>query len=354
MVWYIRFLKTPKFYQKGHVRALITITTDLGDDFYPTDLTLYAIIVATESEENRMSKWQTVKWESGMRNLWVDIVNLGAGPPVDLQLVVNSKQSREGVSVLLEDIPEILGVWSDTFDWDKYQASNVVERRYRTDSGHERAVLEETGESIARHIWDAGIALTAFLSKVVLQPRPTSDLAKLLQRNTPRGPRILELGSGCGIVGLQVAGSCSTSDVLLTDLPEAMNILNHNVEYTRLACRRDKLASTVLDWDEPLPERVAEQQPDLVILSDCTYNPDSIPGLVKTLSSVAKISPDALIVVSLKVRHDSEAIFFDLMAGAEFIEAEHTTIPLPDRYRSVTGQALEVIEIYVYRRRKSG
>lgn len=133
-----------------------------------------------------------------------------------------------------------------------------------------------------------------------------------------------------------------------------MNILNHNVEYTRLACRRDKLASTVLDWDEPLPERVAEQQPDLVILSDCTYNPDSIPGLVKTLSSVAKISPDALIVVSLKVRHDSEAIFFDLMAGAEFIEAEHTTIPLPDRYRSVTGQALEVIEIYVYRRRKSG
>lgn len=153
MVWYIRFLKTPKFYQKGHVRALITITTDLGDDFYPTDLTLYAIIVATESEENRMSKWQTVKWKGGMRNLWVDIVNLGAGPPVGLRLVVNSKQSREGISVLLEDIPEILGVWSDTFDWDKYQASNVIERRYRTDSGHERAVLEETGESIARHIW---------------------------------------------------------------------------------------------------------------------------------------------------------------------------------------------------------
>ena len=156
------------------------------------------------------------------------------------------------------------------------------------------------------------------------------------------------------MVGLQVADFCSTSDVLLTDLPEAMDILNHNVEYTRLDSSRDKIASTVLDWDEPLPGRVAKQRPDLVIVSDCTYNPDSIPGLVKTLSSVAKISPDALIVVSLKVRHDSEAIFFDLMAAAEFFEAEHTTIPLPDRYRSVTGQALEVIEVYVYRSRKSG
>lgn len=156
MVWYIRFLKTPKLDQKGrrsHVRALITVTTDLGDDFYPADLTLHAIIVTTEYEKDWMSEWQTVKWESGMRTLWIDIVNLDASPSVDLRLVVNSKQSKEGHSVLLETIPEILGVWSDTFDRDKDQASNLVERRYKTDSGHDRAVLEETGESIARHLW---------------------------------------------------------------------------------------------------------------------------------------------------------------------------------------------------------
>ena len=88
-----------------------------------------------------------------MRALWIDALNLNAGPPVDLRLVVNSTKSKEGNSVLIENIPEILGVWSDTFDWDKDQASNVVERRYRTGSGQERTVLEETGESIARHIW---------------------------------------------------------------------------------------------------------------------------------------------------------------------------------------------------------
>lgn len=195
--------------------------------------------------------------------------------------------------------------------------------------------------------------MTAFLSTLVLQPRPTSDLAKLLQRTTPRGLRILELGSGCGLVGLQVADLCSTSDVLLTDLPEAMDVLNHNVEHARFVSNRGKTATAILNWDEPLPERVAKQRLDLVIVSDCTYNPDSIPGLVKTLSSIAINSPNASVVVSMKVRHDSEAIFFELMVGAEFAEAEHTAIPLPDRYRSETGQELEVVEVYMYRSRKS-
>lgn len=200
---------------------------------------------------------------------------------------------------------------------------------------------------------DAGIALAAYLSTLMLQQRTISDLAKLLQRSTPRGPRILELGSGCGIVGLEIAALCSAGNVLLTDLPAAMDILNHNVERAKLITSRGKLATAVLDWDEPLPERVRKQRFDLMIVSDCTYNPDSVPALVKTLSAVAENSSDALILVSLKVRHDSEAIFFDLMASAEFVEAEHDAIPLPDRHRSETGQELEAVEIYVYRRQKA-
>ncbi len=199
---------------------------------------------------------------------------------------------------------------------------------------------------------DAGVALVAFLSTLALQPMSTSNLAKLLRTST-RAPRILELGSGCGLVGLQVADLCSTSDVLLTDLSDAMDILNHNVERSRFTSSRGKIATAVLDWDEALPELVVKKRFDLVILSDCTYNPDSVPGLVRTLNSVAKVSPNILAVVSLKVRHDSEAIFFDLMADAGFAETEHVAIPLPDRCRSDSGQELEVVEVYIYRSRMS-
>ena len=154
-------------------------------------------------------------------------------------------------------------------------------------------------------------------------------------------------------MGLQVADLCSTSDVLLTDLSDTMDMLNHNVERSRFISSRGKVATAVLDWDEALPELVAKKRFDLVILSDCTYNPDSVPGLVRTLNSVAKISPNALVVVSLKVRHDSEAIFFDLMADAGFAETEHVAVPLPDRCRSDSGQELEVVEVYIYRSRMS-
>lgn len=150
MVWYIRFLKTPKINQHGHVRALITVTTDLGDEFYPIDLTLYATITG---ENNWTSEWRTVEWKSGMRNLWIDIGSVDADPPVDSRLVVNSKPNNEGNSISMEGIPEILAVWSDTFDKGKSQAGSMIERRYRTPSGFERTTVEETGESIARHIW---------------------------------------------------------------------------------------------------------------------------------------------------------------------------------------------------------
>ena len=200
---------------------------------------------------------------------------------------------------------------------------------------------------------DAGIALVAFLSTIRSDWNSKSDLARILQLSAPRGPRILELGSGCGIAGSHLADLCPNSEVLFTDLPDAMDILNHNVNRAESFSSRSKLATAVLDWEEPLPDSLAEQRFDLVILSDCTYNSGSIPGLVKTLGSIARTSPDAVVVVSLKVRHDSEAIFFDLMADADFIEAERTAVPLPDRYRSETGQALEVVDIYVYRCRKS-
>ena len=187
----------------------------------------------------------------------------------------------------------------------------------------------------------------------MLQPRPTSNLARLLQRSEPQGLSILELGSGCGITGLHIADLCCRSTVLLTDLPDAMEILNRNVEFAQPVSSGAKLTAAVLDWDAPVPEMVAKQRFDLVVLSDCTYNSDSIPGLVKTLSSIARSSPHTLIVISLKVRHDSEAIFFDLMTRADFVRAERTAIPLPDRCRSKTGQDLEMVEIYLYRSRTS-
>lgn len=194
---------------------------------------------------------------------------------------------------------------------------------------------------------DAGIVLATCLSHTVSQPQSMPSLAKVLKHNT-HSPRVIELGSGCGIVGLEIAHLCPASDVYLTDLPEAMDILHHNINEAKFTSTRGRVAAAILEWDKPLPDDIAKNQYDLLIVSDCTYNSDSIPALVRTLAALIAKSPGALIVISMKVRHDSEAIFFDLMAEARLTKTDLTTIELPDRIRQATQQPLEVVDIYVY------
>jgi predicted RNA methylase len=203
--------------------------------------------------------------------------------------------------------------------------------------------------SYFRNIRDAGIALVAFLGNVTRKPFPETPLAMNLTRIT-HGPKVLELGSGCGIVGLEIARLCPTSDVLLTDLPEAMAIMEYNVSEVKGSSAIGKIATAILDWDDALPAMIKQTQYDLVIVSDCTYNSDNIPALVKTLAAVVNKSPAALVVVSMKVRHDSEAIFFELMAEAGFVTVEDYAISLHDQQRGHNAQERDVVNVFVFRK----
>jgi len=77
----------------------------------------------------------------------------------------------------------------------------------------------------------------------------------------------------------------------------------------------------------------------------------SLPDLVKTLSALAEVSPLVRVLISLKRRHPSEAILFDLLDSAGFMKEYHTSMELPDRGRKACGQSLERVEIYVYKQR---
>ena len=109
-----------------------------------------------------------------------------------------------------------------------------------------------------------------------------------------------------------------------------------------------------LDWSEP--GRLKLDRPlDFIIASECIYNPDSIPDLVRTMSSLVRQSnglkegsPPPQIIVSTKVRHSSEAAFFDLMKQSNYDAKQHISVPIPDQYRGSIGQDLEVVHIYIF------
>ena len=191
--------------------------------------------------------------------------------------------------------------------------------------------------------------MVAYLRSLVdHNPDPDHDipLKKLLLSSTSKPLNALELGSGCGIVGIALSQLLPNCNVLLTDLPEAMDILRINTEGLDPK-PGSKVEYVELNWEDELSTSLSEKEFDLILISDCTYNADSLPALVKTVSRLTSVSKEAHIVVSMKVRHDSEVVFFDLMSKAGLRSIRHDTVILPDKTRN--EDELDKIEVYDFR-----
>lgn len=158
----------------------------------------------------------------------------------------------------------------------------------------------------------------------------------------------LELGAGCGIVGITISQffAPSLASIILTDLPEAEDILSKNLSPSTLPtpmAETSRPIHQVLDWSAPLSAKIAVSRWDLILVADCTYNSDVVPDLVKTLQAIAKSSKDVLVCLAMKVRHESEMVFFDLMHESGWDMREKMKVELP-----VLGDEGQEIEIFVF------
>lgn len=158
--------------------------------------------------------------------------------------------------------------------------------------------------------------------------------------------RAVELGSGCGVAGLALAQIVPSASVLLTDLEEAQIVITENIKNATLP-QGSSLHQEVLDWNKPLAKTDYHQNIDLLIVCECIYNADSCPTLVSILRQFIALSPSVKILVITKRRHDSEKVFFDLMAKAEIEMLEQCIVPLP-HHKSDADVETPQAEIYLY------
>ena len=172
--------------------------------------------------------------------------------------------------------------------------------------------------------------MTAYIDQVIALQAPTNEplLERALVSATFRKLNVLELGCGCGIVGIGLAQTVPDCDVLLTDLPEVDELVEHNIEAANLAIS-SSVKFAALDWEEPLPEAARSRTFDIIIAAECIYNTDSIPPLVRTLSALIAKSPKAVILIATKFRHESERLFFDLASKSGLLQSSKMELPLP-------------------------
>ncbi|XP_045514669.1 protein N-lysine methyltransferase METTL21D-like [Pieris brassicae] len=123
-------------------------------------------------------------------------------------------------------------------------------------------------------VWDASLVLAKYLETMCFH-----------KPDFLSGVRVLELGSGLGVVGLTAA--TLGAQVTLTDLPEALPLLRLNIaeNKSKIASMGGYSIAESLVWGDKNSD-IHKQDFDMILLADCIYYEDAVDTLIETLKSL--------------------------------------------------------------------
>lgn len=396
---YIRLLRPPaiEVLPKGRstIALLLTITTDLGDTFLypeePVELN-FALEGDTSLQDTRhlqTTATSSSSWQPGMRVLKTKLA-LDKPLPTDQSIaLVISAADTPSLHISLRSSAQLLQ-WHGTAKAKPSDgliapltlrlargedASDVAIRDMVLACGPtakiDISIEEDLGESIARHIWDAGLTTAAFLADACWNKDNPCSTTELFSLKGKKRISIIELGCGVGVLGISIAMlmphivqgesfGLAKTHVLMTDLPEAEERASSNISRCQTSKNwtgdKTRLEYENLDWVDgsvgSFGAKASATLWDLVVLSDCTYNVDVFPLLVKTLSSIhahnLKLSaPDdhssytTRVLLSTKPRHDSETALFEQLAAEGWCHRLAVGVPILK-----INEGDEVVDIY--------
>lgn len=138
------------------------------------------------------------------------------------------------------------------------------------------------------HVWDSALVL-----------------AKLVEQNpwTVRSKRVIELGAGQGVVG--VAAAIMGGDVVVTDHPLAMDVLERSV--ARNGSGLD-LRCAPLDWLQPAFQPLGPPF-DVILAADVVWMQDLIVPLVKTFGLLAGKTTSIFLSYQERTLEANDALF---------------------------------------------
>ena len=117
--------------------------------------------------------------------------------------------------------------------------------------------------------------------------------------------RVLELGSGTGLVGI-AAATVWASQVDLTDLPEIRNNLAYNCEQNKavISAYGGSASARPLDWSKlPRAEQLSRcDRYDIVLASDPLYSPLHPVLVANAIERYIRREPQARVIVELPLR----------------------------------------------------
>jgi hypothetical protein len=363
------------------LKLVLTINTDLSDSFLsPKEPIQLSILVASSQYKDGatfldVTPKKAPRWRAGLRVLKIDLpwppglAGVLQIRPSDPRLTASSASdvvgSNQGlIAPIYVELP-IPGK----------ETPHVCSRRLKLSETSQIEIQEDLGESMARHVWDGAMVTVSMLASLHSETAAAaSDRASLSWiKDIFTGNDalcILEIGCGVGVLGIGITTLLQSASgdtaagvhVLMTDLPDAeacasANISRHATSDRSTTGRTVDLQYENLDWDDAklgkFGPMVRSRPWNLVALSDCTYNVDSLPALVQTLSEAHAASachPDrpegaweTQVLLATKPRHPSEVAFLDLLSSNGWAIRQKAVLPLP-----ILETEEQSVEIYLF------
>lgn len=146
-------------------------------------------------------------------------------------------------------------------------------------------------EGFASTVWDSSIVLAKYFEK-----RP--DLV--------RGKRCLELGAGCGLVGIVMA-VLEAATVTLTDMAGNLPLLEKNKQLLEEDCKK-RITIKELMWGSDV--RIFGPPLDVIVATDVVYNHDVVQPLIDSIRALS--GPHTQVYFAYGRNRTAEESFFNI------------------------------------------
>ncbi|KAI4327595.1 hypothetical protein L6164_020035 [Bauhinia variegata] len=187
-------------------------------------------------------------------------------------------------------------------------------------------------EGLSFQLWPAATTLVSLLDQYRCEPAksPLSSTLSVLANDTNHSHlRILELGSGTGIVGI-VAAATLGANVIVTDLPHVVPNLQFNADANAgvLASNGGAVSVAPLQWGHAEDVELIGRDFDLILASDVVYHNHLYDPLLQTLRLLLLGSDQKMAFVMAHLRRwKKESAFFKKAKKLFEVDILHTDNP---------------------------
>ena len=173
------------------------------------------------------------------------------------------------------------------------------------------------GAAICSELWPTGLVMANIITNTAISEQLLAWIGG--QESSETKIRALEVGSGLGTVGLALATTLDNAEVMLTDCPPAIKMLEANIESNKkLVGSNVNVTAQALEWGEHKKETMGSF--DIICGSDLLYGDESsYQPLVDTLKTLVR--RETLVLLGVRWRKpEKEKKFFQLalQAGIHF------------------------------------